>query len=124
MQQLALREEHPYPRGAQLLNPRPGTPPIVKLLRSNFPGCKEIRRSVDAKANNFVACHADDIVLFKWCAGMAVGKITLLCSVDNECMAFVQVWIRMPQQNVFNTNGDSYFVLLSDIVDSCVCRIQ
>ena len=124
MQKLALQEEHPYPRGTQLLNPRPGTPPIVKLIRSNFPGCTEIRRSVDAKANNFVTCHVGDVVFFKWGDGMAVGKITLLCSVDNECMAFLQVWTRLPQLNMFNTNGDNYFVLLTDIVDCCVYRMQ
>ena len=55
---------------------------------------------------------------------MAVGKINLLCSVDNECMAFVRVWIRMPQHNMFNVQGDMFFVLLTDIVDVCVHKIQ
>ena len=124
MQQLALQEEQAYPRGTQLLNPRPCTAPQVKLLQTNFPGCEHLWRSVDAKANNFVFCHVSDVVFFKWGDAMAVGMIDLLCSVDGECMAFVQVWTRLPQNNMFNTLGDSYFVLLSDIVDSCVYRTQ
>ena len=124
MQKLALREDFPYPRGTQLLSPRPGTHYINKLIRDNFPGCTEIRRSVDAKANNFVTCHVDDVVYFSWDDALAVGRITLLCSVDGECMAFVRVWTRLPQNNMYSVLGDNYFVLLSDIVDVCVYRIQ
>jgi hypothetical protein len=124
MQKLALREDFPYPRGTQLLSPRTGTPHINKLIKDNFPGCTEIRRSVDAKANNFVTCHVGDVVYFVWDDALVVGRITLLCSVDGECMAFVRVWTRLPQNNMFNVLGDNYFVILNDIVDVCVYRIQ
>jgi hypothetical protein len=124
MQKLALREDFPYPRGTQLLSPRAGTPHINKLIKDNFPGCTEILRSVDAKANNFLHCHTDDVVYFVWDDALTVGRIILLCSVDGECMAFLRVWTRLPQNNMYNILGDSYFVLLSDLVDACVYKIH
>jgi hypothetical protein len=124
MQMLALREDFPYPRGTQLLSPRSVASQVADFLRTNFPGCTEFRRSVDAKATNFVTCHIGDVVYFKWDDRMAVGRINLLCSVDGECMACVQVWVRMPQNNMFGVQGEDYFVLLTDIVDTCVYRIN
>ena len=61
---------------------------------------------------------------FVWDDALAVGRIILLCSVDGECMAFLRVWTRLPQNNMYNVLGDNYFVLLSDLVDVCVYKIH
>ena len=79
---------------------------------------------MDAKAGNFVTCHTEDVVYLQWDRDMCIGQIKLLCSVDGECMALVTIWTRLPQVNMYNVLGDDYFVLLSDIVDTCVYRIR
>ena len=126
IQKLALNEDFPYPRGTQLLHPRPAADKTVKFfcLQDNFPDSREILTSVDAKAGNFVTCHTDDVVYLQWDRDMCIGQIKLLCSVDGECMALVTIWTRLPQMNMYNVSGDDYFVLLSDIVDTCVYRIR
>ena len=55
---------------------------------------------------------------------MSTGRIQQLCNVDGECMAFVCVWTKLPQVNLFDTRGESYFVLLVDVVDTCVYKIE
>lgn len=124
MQKLALREAFPYPRGTQLLSPRQPDASTTSLLRHEFPGRTDVLTSVDAKAGNFVTCHIGDVVYITWSSGMAIGRINKLCSIDGECMAFVCIWNRLPQANMFDTNGDCYFVLLIDLVDTCVYKID
>ena len=95
IQKLALNEDFPYPRGTQLLHPRPAADKTVKFfcLQDNFPDSREILTSVDAKAGNFVTCHTDDVVYLQWDRDMCIGQIKLLCSVDGECMALVTIFL-------------------------------
>ena len=124
IQKLALREDFPYPRGTQLLRPRSPDRGWSAFLLREFPGCTDLLVSVDAKAGNFVYCHIKDVVYVAWNDTMVIGQIKQLCSVDGECMAFICVWTKMPQNNMYNTSGESYFVLLADIVDTCVYKTE
>ena len=124
IQKLALREDFPYPRGTQLLSPRSPDHNWYSFLRHEFPDSTDVLVSIDAKAGNFVTCHVGDVVCVAWDNGMSTGRIQQLCNVDGECMAFVCVWTKLPQVNMFDTRGESYFVLLVDVVDTCVYKIE
>ena len=71
-----------------------------------------------------MTCHIGDVVYITWGSDMAIGRINKLCSIDGECMAFVCIWTRLPQVNMFHDNGECYFVLLIDIVDTCIYKIE
>ena len=124
IQKMALSEDFPYPRGTQLLHPRPASKKTVQFLQENFPDSTDFFTSVDAKAGNFVTCHIDDVIYLKWDDQMAIGQIKILCSADGECVACVTIWTRLPHRNMYNMRGDDYFILLTDIVDTCVYRIS
>lgn len=124
IQKLALREDGPYPRGTQLLHPRKPDAETLAFLSREFPTGTDFLTSIDAKCGNFVSCHINDVVYITWGSGMAIGRVEILCSVGDECMGFVCIWHRMPQNNMYNTKGDYYFVLLSDFVDTCVFKVS
>ena len=105
IQKLALREAFPYPRGTQLLRPRSPDRDWSAFLSREFPGRQDLLVSIDAKAGNFVYCHIKDVVYVAWNDTMVIGQIQQLCSVDGECMAFICVWTKMPQNNMYNTSG-------------------
>jgi hypothetical protein len=120
-----LREEFPYPRGTQLLSPRRPDDTWHSFLHREFPQSTDVLVSIDAKAGNFVTCHVGDVVYIAWDNDiMVTGRIQKLCNIDGECIAFVCIWTKLPQVNMFDTNGDSCFVLLVDVVDTCVYKID
>ena len=124
MQKLALREDFPYPRGTQLLSPRSPNRGWEVFIRREFPGRSDVSVCIDAKAGNFVYCHLGDVACVAWDDSIVTGQIQQLCNIDGECMAFICIWTKMPQTNMFDTRGTSYFVLLADVIDTCIYKIE
>ena len=124
MQSVVLKsDDHPFPSGTCLLQPRPARSDIAKLVRNQFNSTSEVNTSVSAKASNFTTVHVNDVVCVTWENDtILVGKVALLCSFDGIVVAGIQSWLPTPQRHVYSTNGPDYFVWLHDVVDVCIYR--
>lgn len=122
IQKLVLEEDLTYPSGACLLRERRATPKIAKTVQEHCQTQHDVFTAVGAKASSFTTVHVNDFVYINYDEGLMVGQIIFLCRVKDLCLACVRLYIRTPQLHIFHTNGDSYLVRLSDIVDTCIYR--
>lgn len=125
MQRIALRETLPYPTGTCLLNPRPAPRKLNSLVQKHLNTTHDVQTAVQAKVSSLVTCHVNDVAFIEWHNVPVPCKIIFLCSVAGNCMAGVRLWTKMPQYNMYNTNGGQECMIpLKDVIDTCIHRVS